>query len=62
MDLRTGKIYNSVEEAMDDGVPESDIARIESDIDFRKKLNKLPKVSFDDHMKRIMKDFQHVRK
>jgi len=47
-------------EAIAEGVPESDIARIESDIKFRKDIiSKTPKVSFDDHMKRVTEDFQH---
>lgn len=32
MDMRTGKIYENFEDAIKDGVPESDIAMIDKDI------------------------------
>ena len=46
MDLRTRKLYDSVEEARADGVPESDIARVEAEIDARGLVKLLPEVSF----------------
>lgn len=47
MDLQTGKIYNSVEEALEESSPN------ESYIDFCKRLNKPLKISFVDYMKYV---------
>ena len=68
MDLRTGKIYYSVDDALDDGVPESDIAHVEvrpdshaEAMEFKEHLKALfREVSFS-HSHRIRKDFQKVK-
>lgn len=46
MDLRTGKLYASKEEAMADGVPEGDVVVIDEEL--TKMLDGIPAVSFGD--------------
>jgi hypothetical protein len=46
MDLRTGRTYETEQQAIDDGVPESDIAHVEQRLRDGKPIVKFSKGSF----------------
>ena len=49
MDLRTGRMYASVEEARAAGVPESDIAHVVWPAQVTEMVKAIPKVTFPKH-------------
>lgn len=49
MDIRTGKLYDTKQAALDAGVPESDIAELEGVMDPESPLKQLPTVKFSKH-------------
>lgn len=49
MDLRTGRMYDSKEEALAAGVPESDIAEVVWPEEITAMRNAIPKVKFSKH-------------
>lgn len=49
MDLRTGRMYATVEEALAAGVPESDIAHVVFTSEQNNIINAIPKVEFAKH-------------
>lgn len=60
MDLRTGKMYPTKEEALKAGVPESDIAELSGEFD--KVRNQIPKVKFSKNLFGSFKNVEPVEK
>ncbi len=60
MDLRTGKMYPTKEDALKDGVPESDIAEL--DRRFDEVRNQIPKVKFSKNVFGSFKNTEPVEK
>lgn len=62
MDLRTGRMYDTKEDALAAGVPESDIAEVVWPEPITAMRNAIPKVQFSKHPFKSFKNAETVNK